>query len=103
MANRAMPSGISLTEEDAALVKGTLARGDRQHDIAAWFGVNGGRIGEIAAGSRFCDVRPAPRKHLSSPGPYISGKDATVLIEALGRAWSALENAEGFMRGGLQR
>jgi hypothetical protein len=27
-----------------------LARGDRQHDIASYFGVNGGRIGEIATG-----------------------------------------------------
>ena len=40
---RANPSGISLTEEDAAIAKGMLARGDRQHDVAAWFGVNGGR------------------------------------------------------------
>jgi hypothetical protein len=39
---------ISLTETDAALVKGMLRRGDRQHDVAAWFGVNGRRITEIA-------------------------------------------------------
>ena len=42
MASRAKPSGIHLTDQDAAIVKGMLARGDRQHDIAAWFGVNGG-------------------------------------------------------------
>jgi len=29
-----------------------LARGDRQHDIASYFGVNGGRIGEIATGDK---------------------------------------------------
>jgi hypothetical protein len=53
MRHRALPSGISLTEEDAAVIKGMLMRGDRQHDIAAWFGVNGGRIGEVACGQRF--------------------------------------------------
>jgi hypothetical protein len=53
MAYRAPASGISLTEADAALVKGMLARGDRQHDIAAWFGVNGGRIAEISTGQKF--------------------------------------------------
>ena len=46
MSRRAKSSGIRLTEYDAALVKGMLARGDRQHDIAAWFGVNGGAGGQ---------------------------------------------------------
>jgi hypothetical protein len=55
--SRANASGISLTAAHAALVKGMLKRGDRQHDIAAWFGVNGGRIAEIANGDRF--VLPA--------------------------------------------
>jgi hypothetical protein len=41
MSDRAEPSGISLTSVDAAIVKAMLARNDRQHDIAAWFGVNG--------------------------------------------------------------
>ena len=54
--NRATASGISLTETDAALVKGMLRRGDRQHDIAAWFGVNGGRIArlQLAIDTRTC-------------------------------------------------
>jgi hypothetical protein len=33
-----------LSAADAALIKGMLSCGDRQHDIAAWFGVNGGRV-----------------------------------------------------------
>ena len=45
--SRARASGVQLTVADAAQVKGMLLRGDRQHDIAAWFGVNGGRISEI--------------------------------------------------------
>ena len=50
MRNRAESSGITLSTADAALIKGMLLRGDRQHDIAAWFGVNGGRVAEIATG-----------------------------------------------------
>ncbi len=60
MRNRAEPSGITLSAADAALAKGMLLRGDRQHDIAAWFGVNGGRIGEIATDYRFGEVELAP-------------------------------------------
>jgi hypothetical protein len=45
MGRRAEPSGIALNGADAAIIKGMLARGDRQHDIAAWFGVNAGRVG----------------------------------------------------------
>jgi hypothetical protein len=57
MKYRAPASGIALSEEDAAIVKGMLARGDRQHDIAAYFGVNGGRIGEIATGQKFREIK----------------------------------------------
>src|SRR5262245_47318328 len=41
---KAASSGISLTTHDAAIVEAMIARGDRDHDIASWFGVNGGRI-----------------------------------------------------------
>ena len=70
---RAEISGISLTEYDAAIIKGMLARGDRQHDIAAWFGVNGGRIAEISKGDKFSNV-PLQTDNLPPSGPYLSGK-----------------------------
>jgi hypothetical protein len=44
-------SGISLTNHDASIALGMEARGDRDHDIAAWFGVNQGRIAEVKQGS----------------------------------------------------
>lgn len=72
---RAPNSGIHLTAADAAVVKGMIARGDRQHDIAAWFGVNGGRIGEISKGAHFGDV-PAQMRDLPPRGPYLSGRSA---------------------------
>ena len=55
---RAINSGISLNEKDAGIVKGMLERGDRQHDIASWFGVNGGRIAEISVGKKFSYILP---------------------------------------------
>lgn len=58
----------SLTESEAAVIKGMLERGDKQHDIAARFGVNGGRIAEIAKKTRFADV-PASTSALPPPGP----------------------------------
>ena len=71
---RAPASGITLNEDDAAIVKGMLERGDRQHDIAAWFGVNGGRIAEISTEDMFADVEPQT-DNLPPPGPYSSGRD----------------------------
>jgi hypothetical protein len=39
---KANASGHSLTNKDASIILGMVARGDREHDIAAWFGVNHG-------------------------------------------------------------
>lgn len=97
MGRRACSSGISLSESDAAIVKGMLVRGDRQHDIAAWFGVNGGRIGEIATGHRFARVEPATRDELPPVGPYPAGRVAIAAISALSVAKTALANAEAIM------
>jgi hypothetical protein len=94
MRYRAPASGIALSEEDAAMVKGMLARGDRQHDIAAWFGVNGGRIAEIATGQKFRKVTAAPSEQLPEPGPYLSGREAAQLRDALAKARQALDAAE---------
>ena len=71
---RAINSGISLNEKDAGIVKGMLERGDRQHDIASWFGVNGGRIAEISVGKKFSYIS-ADRHDLPPRGPYLSGMD----------------------------
>lgn len=59
-----------LTAADAAVVKGMIARGDRQSDIAAFFKVNGGRISEINTRKRFAGVVPAPADALPPAGPY---------------------------------
>lgn len=97
MAKRAEPSGIILSADDAAIVKGMLARGDRQHDIAAWFGVNGGRIAEIATGYRFPLVNPMKAEDLPPPGPYPAGRVAVQAIAALSAAQAALAAAQTMM------
>jgi len=97
MGTRARPSGVVLSSADASIVKGMLIRGDRQHDVAAWFGVNGGRVGEIASGSRFRNVEAAPSSSLPPPGPYPSVREATIVIQALAEAKEALNRAERFV------
>jgi hypothetical protein len=73
-----------LNEEQAAIIKGLLARGEKQHDIAAFFGVNGGRIAEIKTGARFPDVTAAPKRDLPTPATVTAGGYASfVAVQAL--------------------
>jgi hypothetical protein len=37
-------SGYRVTPKDLPIILGMVSRGDRNHDIAAWFGLNQGRI-----------------------------------------------------------
>ncbi len=63
---------MPLTSEQAAIIKGMLIRGDKQHDIAARFGVNGGRVAEISTGKTFKNVAAAPQKLLPPSGPVVT-------------------------------
>lgn len=75
---------ISLSKADVALVKGMLDRNDKQHDIAAYFGVNGGRVAEIKTRKRHSEVRAAKPEDLPPAGPYImSGRSALKAKETL--------------------
>jgi hypothetical protein len=42
--SRSKASGYVLKRSDAPTIMGMIARGDRDHDIAAWFGVNPGEL-----------------------------------------------------------
>jgi hypothetical protein len=90
---RAEASGIRLTLADACQVLGMLDRGDRQHDCAAWFGVNPGRIAEVKAREFFPEAQPAPPEELPPPGPYHSGRAAASAVQALDEAKNALDLA----------
>jgi hypothetical protein len=64
----ARASGISLTSADIPTVLGMVQRNDRSHDIAAWFGVNQGRIKEAKDG-KFGLPKAAPQSSLPPKGP----------------------------------
>ena len=74
---------MALTDAEISIAKGMLARGDRQHDIAAYVGVNGGRIGEISTGMRGPGVPTAPAAELPPPGPYMAGRSSLRARETL--------------------
>jgi hypothetical protein len=79
--SRAPASGRKLDSADAAYVKGMINRHDRQHDIAAYFAVNGGRIGETSTGANFSAVAPASQVSLPPAAPYLV-LSATLRAEA---------------------
>jgi hypothetical protein len=64
----AKASGYSLKPADVPIIMGMVARDDRSHDIAAWFGVNQGRIKETKDGKY--GTPAAAASHLLPPkGP----------------------------------
>lgn len=74
---------MGLNSREISIVKGMLARGDRQHDIAAYFGVNGGRIAEVNTGARGAEALTAHPSLLPPPGPYLAGRSALHARDAL--------------------
>jgi hypothetical protein len=67
---------MALNDGEISVVKGMLIRGDRQHDIASYFGINGGRIGEISTGQTGSSLTAAPAEDLPPAGPYMAGRSA---------------------------
>jgi hypothetical protein len=77
---------------DASIVKGMILRGDAVHDVAAWFGINSGRIANVKnarmEGAKWKDVPPAPLQSLPPPGPYsyFTPRPGATLAEQLQQA-----------------
>lgn len=94
---RAMSSGVRLTYDDACVVKGMIALGDRHHDFAAWFGVNQGRIAEIRSGDLHPKAQPVPEEKLPPRGPYIAFRAVYASIKALERGRRELDKAKSEM------
>jgi hypothetical protein len=83
-------SGLSLKAKDAPIIMGMVARDDRDHDIAAWFGVNQGRIAEVKDGSKFGVVGAAPANELPPKGP--PGIKGRRLRSSVAAALDSLDN-----------
>lgn len=87
--SRGKASGYTLDKHDARIVLGMQARGDRDHDIAAWFGVNQGRVAEAKDG-KYGTLEAAPKEELPPKGP--PGIKGRRLREALDGVLSSLED-----------
>ncbi|GEO99990.1 hypothetical protein [Methylobacterium haplocladii] len=79
-------SGFRLATNDIPIVLGMIKRGDRRHDIAAWFGVNQGRI-KSAEDGKYGLPPAAPVSSLPPQGaPGVKGRrmrDAANQVESL--------------------
>ncbi|MFN7267951.1 MAG: hypothetical protein ACK5PT_16405 [Cereibacter sp.] len=85
---------MAFTYRETQVVKGMLARGDKQHDIAAYFGVNGGRIAEVATDKCDYPTAPAaPEDKLPPPGPYVGAKTVFDIKASLNEAIALIEEA----------
>ena len=92
---KAEASGHRLNHRDTRFVKGMLARGDRQHDIAAYYGVNAGRIAEVATGEGdYPRAEPMDEDKLPPQGPYLTKYALQSVIDTLNEAIEAIELAE---------
>jgi hypothetical protein len=84
-----------LNYRDTQVVRGMLKRGDRQHDIAAYFGVNAGRIAEIANGKdAYPTAQPDDPSKLPPPGPYLTKFAMHSVIRTLNEAIEVIDMAE---------
>lgn len=95
---RAAASGRTLSALGAAIVKGMLLRGDRQHDVAAHFGVNAGRVADIATGKKFIEVVAADPASLPEPGSFFSLLDRAALVNAIQHLRELIEDLTHILR-----
>lgn len=82
---------MTLTNRDAAIILGMAARGDKKHDIAAWFGENQARIAEVEQG-QYGNLTAAPANELPPKGA--PGPKGRRLRSKVTKAIEALENKE---------
>jgi len=96
---------MSMTINDAKIAIGMIARGDKQHDVAAWFGENQARIAE-AVGGAFGTSEAAPASELPPKGsPGIKGRRLRAFVD---KAIAALESGDAaaaldHLRAGVDR
>jgi hypothetical protein len=92
----ARKSGFKLEPDDIPLVLGMIARDDRRHDIAAWFGVNPGRIPGAENGD-FGNIDPAPASELPPSGaPGIKGRRLREAVEGFQRLMAKGDTAGAY-------
>lgn len=82
---------MSLSTNDAKIIIGMINRGDKQHDVAAYFGENQARIVEATEG-KYGTLEAAPADQLPPKGPPgIKGRRLKAFVE---KAVKALEGGD---------
>jgi hypothetical protein len=66
--SRADASGFKVGKHDIPIIIGMVGRGDRRHDIAAWFGLNQGRVKNTQDG-KYGPAETIPGLKLPPKGP----------------------------------
>src|SRR6266576_5130352 len=74
--------------QDAAIIKGMLARGDTIHDVASWFGFNQGRVAEIKTGKKHREIMASPASVLPPKGPYLSIGSMSQMFDTIAKTYS---------------
>jgi hypothetical protein len=82
---------MAMTINDARIAIGMLARGDNQHDVAAWFGENQARIVEASQGKFGTTEAAAPSELPPKGPPGIKGRRLHAFVE---KAIKALESGD---------
>ena len=102
--NRGKASGYELNRESARIVLGMVARGDRHHDIASWFGVNQGRIKDAQDG-KYGTLEAAPENDLPPKGPPgIKGRRLRKIVQSASNALAAgnFDEAQRILTKGIE-
>jgi hypothetical protein len=99
---------MTLSKKDAGTIMGMLARGDKNQDIAAWFGENPARIVEVENGQAFGIVPAAPAADLPPKGaPGVKGRRlrayAIDALSALEKGPASIDEAIKELKEGLAR
>ena len=98
----AKASGYHVTAKDVPIVLGMAIRGDRNHDIAAWFGFNQGRIKETKDG-KYGSPAAAHSSNLPPKGPPgIKGRRlrsaSTLILKSLEKGPSGIQEATDLLK-----
>jgi hypothetical protein len=81
---------MALTSNDARIIFGMIARGDKHHDVASYFGENPARVAEVLSGAAFGILPAAPASDLPPKGaPGLKGRKLLAFVE---KALAQLEN-----------
>jgi len=89
--SRADASGLRVAAADIPIIIGMVNRGDRRHDIAAWFGLNQGRIKDTQDG-KYGPPHTTPGLALPPKGP--PGIKERRLREAIDSALAHLSSGD---------